>query len=574
MTRKPPSADDAAQFRHRAEERLRLTRPATGQPRTDADAQRLVHELQVHQIELEMQNEELQQTRDDMEAARDKYSDLYDFAPVGYLTLDQAGTVREANLASATLLGIERSRLIKRRLGLSVSVADVPAFNAFLARVFESKTRERCEVTLVNEGKPAIEARIEAVVAASGQECRAVLEDITEHKRAEADRLILNKLESMGILVGGIAHDFNNLLTMILLNVELAQTLNPPGGELADLLGHAKRAAMTAGGLIQQLLAFAYGGAPARKPTRLPGVIQDAVSLAASGSRLRCDFSLAEDLWPAEVDAGQIGQVIRNLVLNVREAMPDGGVVSVRAENVVLGPQTHPSLPPGDYVRVSVTDRGGGIPKELLSKVFDPYFTTKQRGSQKGMGLGLAICHTIIQKHAGAITAESVAGEGTTFRIHLPASRKLLPPEEASVPASKPRPGRILVMDDQEVVRRLIKRLLEQMCHEVELEQDGQGAIEAYESAQGQRCPFDAVILDLTIRNGVGGKETLRELLKIDPAVKAIVMSGYANDPVVLEPERHGFKGVLPKPFDRHSLQKVLDRVLGVASKGAVVGNQ
>jgi signal transduction histidine kinase/CheY-like chemotaxis protein len=563
MQKKPPAhPPDAAELRRRAEERLRLKHPPTGHARTGADTQRLVHELQVHQIELEMQNEELQKTRDDMEAALEKYSDLCDFAPVGYLTLDREGMVREANLASATLLGLERSRLVNRRFGLSVSAADRPAFSAFLARIFESKTRERCEVTLVNEGKPPVVVRIEATVAASWQECRVVLDDITAQKRAEEDGLILNKLESMGILVGGIAHDFNNLLTMILLNLELAQTLSPPGEELADLLGQAKRAAMTAGGLIQQLLAFAYGGAPVRKPTRLLGIIQDSVSLAASGSRLRCDFSLAEDLWPAEVDAEQIGQVIRNLVLNAREAMPEGGVVTVRAENVVLGPQTHPSLPPGDYVRVSITDWGGGIAKELLSKVFDPYFSTKRRGAQKGMGLGLAICHTIIQKHGGAIAVESEAGEGTTFHIHLPASRKLLQPEEASVPASQPRSGRILVMDDQEVVRRLTKRLLEQMCHEVELEQDGQGAIEAYASAKDQGHPFDAVILDLTVRNGVGGKETLRELLKIDPAVKAIVMSGYANDPVVLEPERHGFKGVLAKPFDRHSLRKVLDRVL------------
>ena len=209
---------------------------------------------------------------------------------------------------------------------------------------------------------------------------------------------------------------------------------------MAHLLEQAKQAALTAGGLIQQLLTFANGGAPVRKPTRLPGVIQDSVSLAASGSRLRCDFSLAEDLWPAEVDAGQIGQVIRNLVLNAREAMPEGGVISVRAENVVLGPQEHPSLPPGDYVRVSITDWGGGIPKEVLSKVFDPYFSTKRRGAQKGMGLGLAICHTVIQKHGGAITVESEPGEGTTFRLPCPRPGSCSRPEKASVPVSRRGP--------------------------------------------------------------------------------------------------------------------------------------
>jgi two-component system cell cycle sensor histidine kinase/response regulator CckA len=559
----PPTA---AELRRRAEERLRERPPETRQAQTDADTRRLVHELQVHQVELKMQNEELQKARDEMEAGLEKFSDLYDFAPVGFLTLDREGTIREANLTSASLLGIERSRLVNRRLGLCVSAADLPAFNAFLTRVFETKARHFCEVTLPKEGKPPVAVRIEAAVAASGQECRAALDDITEHKRAEEDRLILNKLESTGILAAGIAHDFNNLLTMILLNLELAQTLIPPGEELAHHLEQAKQAGLMATGLTQQLVTFAAGGAPIRKLTCLSEVIQDSVRLAASGSRLRCDFSLAEDLWPAEVDAGQIGQVIRNLVLNAREAKPAGGAISVRAENVVLGPSENPSLPPGDYVRVSVTDWGGGIPKEVLPKIFDPYFSTKQRGTQKGMGLGLSICHTVIQKHGGAIAVESEPGVGATFRLHLPASRKLLPKEKASVPAGVLGKRKILVMDDEEVVRKLVRRLLQQMGHEVEMAEDGQSAVAAYERAKDQGHPFDAVILDLTIRDGVGGQETIQELLKIDPAVKAIVVSGYSNDPALLEPERYGFKGVLRKPFDRQSLRTVLARVLEPAT--------
>ena len=563
MLKKPNLGLDAGSLRRRAEERLREPQSESGQARTEADTQHLVHELQVHQIELEMQNEELQKARDEMEAGLEKFSDLYDFAPVGYLTLDREGTVLEANLTSASLLGIERSRLVKRRFGSCVSASELPAFNTFLAQVFERRTRAFCEVTPLKEGKPQVELRLEAAVAASGRECRAVLEDITERKRAEEDRLILNRLESTAILVGGIAHDFNNLLTMILLNLELAETLIPPGEELANVLEQAKQAARTSGGLIQQLLIFASGGAPIRKPTRLAELIEASVRLAVGGSRLRCDFSLAEDLWPTEVDPGQTGQVFRNLALNAREAMPEGGTISVRAENVVLGPHEHPSLPPGDYIRVSLTDRGGGISKEVLPKIFDPYFSTKQRGAQKGMGLGLAICHAVIQRHGGAIVVQSEPGVGTTFHLLLPASRKPLQPEKASVPAGVLRHERILVMDDEEVVRKLVRRLLQQMGYEVELVEDGQRAVGAYESAKGQGRPFDAVILDLTVRAGVGGKETIRELLKIDRAVKAIVMSGYANDPVVLEPERYGFKGVLTKPFDRQSLWKVLARVLG-----------
>ena len=460
-------------------------------------------------------------------------------------------------------LGIERYRLVKRYFGLYVLTADRPVFTAFLTKVFESRTREFCEVTLLKEGNPPVAVRIEAAVAASGRECRAVLEDITEHKRAEEDRLILNKLESTGILAGGIAHDFNNLLAVILLNLELAQGTNPSGKELAHLLEKMKKAVLMAHGLTQQLIAFAKGGAPVRKPTRLSGVIQESVRPALSGSRVRCEFSLADDLWPAKVDAGQIGQVIRNMVLNAREAMPQGGVVSVRAENVVLGSQERPSLPPGDYVRVSVADRGGGIAKEVLPKIFDPYFSTKHRGDQKGMGLGLTICHTVIQKHGGAIAVESEVGVGTSFHIHLPAFRKPLVEEKPRAPKVLPRPGRILVMDDEEGVREVVGELLQRMGHEVELVADGRRAVEVYESAKGRGRPWDAVILDLTVRGGMGGEEAIQALLKIDPSVKAIVMSGYADDPVVLEPERHGFRGVLAKPFARDSLREILSRLMG-----------
>ena len=217
---------------------------------------------------------------------------------------------------------------------------------------------------------------------------------------------------------------------------------------------------------------------------------------------------------------------------------------------------------------MSITDWGGGIPKEVLPKIFDPYFSTKQRGTQKGMGLGLS---HLPYGHSEAWRSDCRgvrAGGGD----HLPSSPSRIPevaPEGEGIRAGRRSGARkILVMDDEEVVRKLVRRLLQQMGHEVELVEDGQRAVGAYESAKGQGRPFDAVILDLTIRDGVGGQETIRELLKIDPAVKAIVMSGYANDPVVLEPERYGFKGVLRKPFDRHSLRTVLARVLEPASSG------
>jgi signal transduction histidine kinase/CheY-like chemotaxis protein len=561
MQKKTNLTPAAAERRRRAEARLKEQPPETGWTGTDTEMQRLVHELQVHQIELEMQNEELQHTRDRMESLLEKYSDLYDFAPVGYLTLDREGTIQEANLTAASLLGIERSRLIQRRFGVYVSAPELPAFNAFLTKVFVSKAKEECDVRLQAEGKPPVDVQMRANFLGSGQTCRVTVTDITEHKRADEDRLILNKLESTGILAGGIAHDFNNLLTVILLDVELAQELVPPGGELTRLLEEAKNTVLTASGLTQQLITFARGGELVRKPTPLSEVIQESVRTALSGSRVRCEFSLAEDLWLVNADKGQIGQVIRNMVLNAREAMPEGGVVSIRAGNVVLGSHENPSLPPGDYIRVSITDQGGGITQDVLPKIFDPYFSTKEKGSQRGMGLGLTICHTVIKKHGGAITVDSEVGE-TTFHIHLPACRKLPGEEKASRPKALPQHGKILVMDDEEAVRKVVKRLLRRLGHAVELAEDGQQAVEVYRSAKNHGCPFDAVILDLTVRAGVGGQEAIQALLQIDPAVKAIVMTGYANNPVVLEPERHGFKGVLTKPFDGVSLQKILGRVM------------
>ena len=560
----PPDA--AAEFRRQAEARWQERQSDSTPPRTDADARRLLHELEVHQIELEMQNADLERARDELEAALERITDLYDFAPVGYLTLDPEGVVREANLAAAGLLGIARSALAKRQFGLFVVPADRPAFAAFLQQVFASKSRERCEVSLGVDGKSPFPAELEAVATDSGRECRVVLTDLTERKRAAEDRLILSKLESTGVLAGGIAHDFNNLLTGIVLNLELAQMLAPADGDLARHLEDAKKTAFLARSLTKQLVTFSKGGAPFRKATALSGVILESVRPALSGSRVQCDFSLPGDLWPVLVDEGQIGQVLCNLVLNAREAMPDGGVISIRAENVARRTQKMPALPAGGYVRVRIVDQGVGISPEDLPRIFDPYFSTKQRGTQKGMGLGLTICHAIIKKHGGAIAVKSEPGAGTTFDVYLPVAAQPAGEGNAAGPRDPPPHRKILAMVDQDTVREVFGKALRKMGHEVELVEDGHRAVEAYGSAKGQGRPFDAVILDLTVRDGVGGQETIQKLLKIEPAVKAIVMSGYANDPVILEAERYGFKGVLAKPFAKLKLREILSRVLGPGS--------
>jgi two-component system, cell cycle sensor histidine kinase and response regulator CckA len=553
---------ESAERRRRATQLLRERHPNSGEVRSEVDTQRLVHELHVHQIELEMQNEELQQARDLMEAGLEKYSDLYDFAPVGYMTFDREGTIQEVNLFAVGLLGIDRTYLLKRRFQAYVTPSEVPAFHAFLENVFESKIKESCELTLVNSNQRSIPVRVEATLAASGRECRAVVMDLTQRKQIEESRLILSKLESTGILAGGIAHDFNNLLTVILLDVELALATVPTDADFARYLEDARQTVFLARGLTQQLIMFATGGSPNPEPLCLLDLIQQTVRTALSGSRVQCEFSLANDLWLVEADESQLGQVFCNLALNARESMPDGGLISVRACNQAIHPGDGLSLPAGDYVCISIVDRGVGMSKTLAAKVFDPYFSTKRRGTQKGMGLGLTICQTVVQKHGGTILVESEERIGSTFHLYLPACRRLPSPPRSAPQLLGPLPVKVLVMDDEEGVREVMQILLQRMGSEVAVVSEGALVVEAYKNAKAQAQPFDVVILDLTVRAGMGGQEAMRALLNMDESVRAIVMSGYADDPVIMEPQRHGFRAVLLKPFTSDELRAALVQVL------------
>ncbi len=389
--------------------------------------------------------------------------------------------------------------------------------------------------------------------------------DLTASKQSEADRLILGKLESTGVLAGGIAHDFNNLLTAILLNLELARFSRNSPAELMQRVEAAEKAAQAARSLTQQLITFAQGGVSVVRKTDLTTLLRESTQLALSGSAVRSELEFAPGLWHAEVDEGQIGQVIRNLVLNAREAMPKGGVITVRAENVVLRAGEVAALPAGDYLRVSVVDQGDGIAPEVLSKIFDPYFSTKRRGTQKGMGLGLTICHSVIQKHGGVITVESVPGRGTTFHVHLAAHRQPGPAADtpAAGPATALRAGHLLVMDDEAIIRETIGQTLEKLGHHVTLTAEGQAAVALFAKAQAEGRPFDAVLLDLTIPGGMGGLETLHAMQALDPGVKAIVMSGYTNDKVMHGYAAAGFKAALSKPFNSEALREALAPVLG-----------
>jgi len=386
----------------------------------------------------------------------------------------------------------------------------------------------------------------------------SILRDITVRRQLEIETERVEQLESLGLLAGGIAHDFNNILTVILGNISLAQMTDGVPEACVTLLLKAEAGALRARDLTQQLLTFAKGGTPVKRTASLIDIVRESAAFAVHGSTSRCIFDLAEDTWHAEVDSGQISQVVRNLTLNADQSMPHGGTITISTRNIQLAGGTLP-LPSGLYVEVAVSDRGSGISPQHLDHIFDPYFTTKHKGS----GLGLATSFSIIKKHNGHITVEARGGGGTTFRVYLPALGRHLDNRTPSAVARQPlRTARVLIMDDEEPIRALLASLLQQLGWYVELAKDGEEAILRFSAAQQDNTPFDLVILDLTIPGGIGGKDTLTALRASDPHIKAIVTSGYSNDPIMANHREHGFDGVITKPFRYADVIAILDDVL------------
>jgi two-component system, cell cycle sensor histidine kinase and response regulator CckA len=385
-----------------------------------------------------------------------------------------------------------------------------------------------------------------------------VVHDITERKRLEAERNKLQKLESLGTLAGGIAHDFNNILTSAVGTLSLARRSAGRPERQLSLLEEAERACLRARDLTQQLLTFSSGGAPIRKPVSVGALVSECAAFALRGASSRCTVSVAQGLWPVEADPAQLGQVIHNLVLNADQAMPAGGVVELAVDNVELGSEREPGLPAGRYVRIVVRDHGVGMTGDLLGRIFDPYFTTKQKGS----GLGLATAYSIISKHGGTIDVESEPGRGSSFTLLLPASQ-----QAPGSGAQSPRPpltgsGRVLLMDDDEHVRSAGAAMLRYLGYEATCAEAGAEAIELYQRQRREGEPFVLVITDLTVPGGMGGRETAARLRDIDPEVKVVVASGYADGPVLSNAAAHGFCGVLSKPFTLEELAEVLKRAL------------
>jgi len=401
-----------------------------------------------------------------------------------------------------------------------------------------------------------------AAIPFTFQDRQAILilaQDITERKKLEVELEKNERFESIGLLAGGIAHDFNNLLSAILGNISLSKLLTPEEAETYHLLSEAENAALRARDLTRQLLTFARGGAPVKKSATVGELIRETCAFALRGSNVGCIFDIPGQLPTVEVDVGQISQVVQNLIMNADQAMPDGGTITVVCEEVAGGERLPPQLKLGRYVRISVRDTGHGIQADHLKRIFDPYFTTKQKGS----GLGLATAFSIIKKHDGGIVAESELGKGSLFQVYLPVSDSPAVQPSAPAPAPFVGKGKILFMDDEEAVRFLAGRTLRRMGFEVEFAKDGLQAISLYSEALAAGAGFCAVVMDLTIPGGMGGREAVQHLREIDPELKAFVSSGYSDDPVMANPFSYGFCGVIPKPFLYEEMVAALQQVFG-----------
>jgi PAS domain S-box-containing protein len=418
-------------------------------------------------------------------------------------------------------------------------------------------SRDGVERSISDSGAP--------IMAANGNILGAVLvfRDVSLQLKVEQEMQRAQRLESVGVLAGGIAHDFNNLLAVIMANVSLAERkLESCDAEVVSIFQDVLSACDRAAGLTQQLLTFASGGAPVRKSTSIGELVRATAELALCGSQSRGVYDLPAQLWAAEIDAGQISQVITNLVINADEAMPTGGVIEIGCANRTVADVDGLACASGPYVEITIMDHGVGIGSEIAGRIFEPYFSTKQRGS----GLGLATAYSILKKHDGLLTVDTQLGEGARFRLLLPMADEASC-ESSEVRRNAPQPidlrngGRVLIMDDESALRAAMAAILRDLGYEVEDAADGAQAIARFTHGKNHGQPFDVVLLDLTVRAGMGGLETLQKLLVIDPTLRAIVTSGYAPDPVLANPQKYGFVAALPKPYRREDLALLIERV-------------
>ncbi len=511
--------------------------------------------------QLQQEISERKQAEDALRKSEERFRSIFDNVSVGIALVDKAGAVLTLNEAFCRILGYRAEEVAGKPFSDFFPLEDRKIGRNEHEDLLNGKRNAYViDKRFVRNGGEVHWGRLTVSCIRDGSgdvQCTAVVcEDITDRKKIEGELQRAQKLESVGVLAGGLAHDFNNLLTAILANTSMVRRSLESGSPAYARLTEAEKASLRARDLTRQLLTFSKGGAPIKRTTSIGELIRESAGFILRGADAKCEFSFPEGLWPVEADEGQINQVINNVLINAHQAMPDGGTIHVKAENAIAGAEALLPLKSGAYVKISIRDEGPGIPEELMGKVFDPYFTTKPAGT----GLGLSTSYSIVKNHNGYITVESEPGAGATFSIYLPASEKLL--DKKIIERPIPGKGKVLLMDDEELIRKAAGLMLSDLGYEAEFASDGHEAIEAYKRAKAAKRPFDTVIIDLTIPGGMGGKETIKKLAELDPKVKAIVSSGYSNDPIMAEFLKYGFCDVVEKPYTLEELSHALHRTL------------
>lgn len=366
-----------------------------------------------------------------------------------------------------------------------------------------------------------------------------------------------HRTESIGILAGGMAHDFNNYLTGIINFVNLAKFCTT-SRQIELYLDNTLAIANDAQTLTKQFLKYSKNYEPIYKKILIDRILKENISILFKGTNIKAELHIEDNLNFCNVDEDKISQLFGSLIINAREAMPEGGIIKISVKNEHITRSEKLPFASGDYISIQIRDNGCGMSQEILSNLFKPYFTTKPRRS----GLGLASAMIIAESHQGYLTVSSEVNAGSTFTVYIPVANIM----NLDTPLNEDNQshGKILVMDDEYYIRQTSSELLKKKNFEVSTAIHGNEALQLYKQALDSGVPFDIVILDLTVPEGLGGMETLKKLEAINPDVKAIASSGYSDDPVIVQPGKYGFAASLAKPYN---LNEFLSCITSVMSK-------
>jgi len=517
---------------------------------------------------------ELRQAAEILRESEEKYRQLFELeSDAIFLIEKETGKILEVNTSATKIYGFSREELLTMK---NIDLSAEPEKT-------KEATRDQLNLIPIRYHRKKDGSIFPVEITASHLNWQereshiAAIRDISFRVKTEMERAKLEKelyqarkLESIGTLAGGIAHDFNNLLYVVLGNISLAQDDLKPEMGTSESLKAAKDACIKAKELTARLITFSKGGDPVKKMISIGDLLKNTVVSSLQGSNIKPEISIANDIRQANIDEDQIKQVVRDIAVNAKEAMDGNGQLKVSCKNIEISKKGYLTLSPGKYIKISFKDQGCGISKENLNKIFDPYFSTKDMGANKGQGLGLTISYSIIEKHGGLITVESELRTGSIVSVYLPAASAKEPglqkPEEKSVAKEHVKQagtgtGKILLMDDEEEIRTFLGQVINRLGYDVECT-EGKEAVEIYKKAMESKEAFDVAILDLTNKVGMGGQETMRRLLEIDPDVKGIIITGYSDAPVVTNFRAYGFAGFITKPATRDRLSKVINEVI------------